>query len=342
MHGLRVRRTPSRVCADGTFLALGAAQFFHAPLFMSKSKIKPMPGPDHGEYLSILQLDEPELARRRALLELGDDDLARLVELRPFAERHTDAVVDEFYQLLLDYPESKAFLTDEPMVARLKRTQHAYFLGLFAGRCDLAYVEDRLRVGVAHERIGIRPKLYLGAYRRYLHLILKYLSMDFADAAFVHQAFASIQKIVYFDMSLAIDTYFAAHLETITRQQAALRELSTPVTQVHDRVLLLPLVGEVDQQRATQIMDRVLAAVADENALVVIIDIGGVPVVDTRVANHLLKTTAAARFLGARTILSGISPSVSQSMVALGVDLSSMLTVGRLKDGIELAFRMLS
>lgn len=308
---------------------------------MSKSKNKPQPGPDHGEYLSILQLDEPELARRRALLELGDDDLARLADLRPFAERHTDAVVDEFYHLLLDVPESRSFLNDEAVVTRLKRTQRAYFLGLFTGRCDLAYVEDRLRVGVAHERIGIRPKLYLGAYRRYLHLLLEHLSADFADADFVYQAFASIQKIVYFDMSLAIDTYFAAHLETITRQQAAIRELSTPVTQVHDRILLLPLVGEIDQPRATQIMDRVLTAVAEENALVVIIDIAGVPVVDTRIANHLLQTTAAARFLGARTILSGISPSVSQSMVTLGVDLSSMLTVGRLKDGIKLAFRML-
>ncbi|WP_146646948.1 protoglobin domain-containing protein [Labilithrix luteola] len=309
---------------------------------MNKSKLPlPSSGPDHLHYKAILELDESELARRRALLELGDDDLARLAELRPFAERHTDAVVDEFYQLLLALPESKAFLNDNALVTRLKGTQRAYFLGLFTGRCDLDYVEDRLRVGVAHEKIGIRPKIYLGAYRRYLHLLLKYLSVDFADADFVHQAFASIQKMVYFDMSIAIDTYFAAHLETITRQQAAIRELSTPVTQVHDRVLLLPLVGEIDQPRATQVMDRVLAAVAAESALVVIIDIAGVPVVDTRVANHLLKTTAAARYLGARTILSGISPSVSQSMVALGVDLSSMVTVGRLKDGIDLAFKML-
>ena len=297
---------------------------------------------DHGHrrYMSVLKFDRAELERRRAFFEIGDEDLVRLASLRPFAERHTDAIVDAFYDLLLAHPESRPFFPDDVTVQRVKRTQRDYFLGLFVGRCDLAYVEDRLRVGVAHERLGVSTKLYLGAYRRYLDLILERLARDFEEAVAVRRAFSSIQKIVYFDMSLALDTYHAASAETIGRHQAAIRELSTPVIRVHEGILLLPLVGAVDSARAMQITETVLSAVAEQHARVLIIDIAGVPVVDTRVADHLLKTTAAVRLLGAQTILSGIAPQVARTVVQLGADLSGMRTVGRLSDGIELALGM--
>ena len=99
------------------------------------------------------------------------------------------------------------------------------------------------------------------------------------------------------DMALAIDTYIAAYLETMTRHQAAIRELSTPVIKVHDRILLLPIVGTVDTQRAHQIMETVLLQVVEQQAKVMILDIAGVPVVDTKVADHILKTTAAVQLL---------------------------------------------
>jgi rsbT co-antagonist protein RsbR len=219
----------------------------------------------------------------------------------------------------------------------VKRTQKEYFLGLFTGRCDLAYIEDRLRVGAIHERIGLSPKWYLGAYRQYLHLIHDRLFTELGDVGAVRAAFASIEKIVFFDMALAIDTYIAANLEALGRHQAAIRELSTPVIRVYDRVLLLPLVGAIDSHRAMQVMESVLLHVVEAQARCIIIDIAGVPVVDTRVADHLLKTTAAVRLLGAQTILTGITAQVARTMVQLGVDVSSMHTVSRLSDGIELA-----
>ena len=124
------------------------------------------------------------------------------------------------------------------------------------------------------------------------------------------------------------------------RHQAAIRELSTPVIRVHDRVLLLPLVGAVDSHRAQQIMESLLSRVAEEQARAVIVDIAGVAVVDTRVADHLLQTTAAVRLLGAQTILTGISAQVARTIVQLGVDISAMHTRARLADGIELALDM--
>lgn len=292
----------------------------------------------HSKYMAVLQLHESELASRRAFFKLTDEDLARLASLRPFAEKVTHQMVEEFYSLLLGHPETRAFFGDEATIRRVKNTQSHYFLGLFTGRCDLAYVEDRLRVGAAHERIGLAPKWYLGAYRQCLDLILAALERELGpDPAPVHEAFRSIQRMVFFDMSLAIDTYIAANLEALGRHQAAIRELSTPVIRVYERVLLLPLVGAIDSHRAHQVMESVLLHIVEAQAKCIIIDIAGVPVVDTRVADHLLKTTAAVRLLGAQTILTGITAQVARTMVQLGVDISAMHTVSRLSDGIELA-----
>ncbi|HTJ47212.1 MAG TPA: protoglobin domain-containing protein [Kofleriaceae bacterium] len=287
-------------------------------------------------YMNRLRLDERELASRRAFFEITDEDLARLATLRAFGERHSTAIVDALYDLILGHPESRTFFTDERAVARVKKMQQQYFIGLFGGRLDLAYVEDRLRVGAAHERIGLAPKWYIGAYSRYLRLLhdRMFAEMSPADAS---AAFLSIKKLVAFDMALAIDTYNAANMDTVARHQAAIRELSTPVIRVHHRVLLLPLVGTVDSHRAEQIMETLLLKVVDEQARAVIVDIAGVAVVDTQVADHLLKTTEAVRLLGAETILTGISAQIARTIVQLGVDISTMHTRARLADGIELA-----
>jgi rsbT co-antagonist protein RsbR len=292
---------------------------------------------DHRKYMAILKLDDAEIQSRRAFFKLSNEDLARLAQLRPFAEKVTDEIVEEFYRLLLDHPETLKFFGDEATIRRVKRTQREYFLGLFAGRCDGAYVEDRLRVGAAHERIGLAPKWYLGAYRQYLHSINEALYAEMTDKDAIRESFASIQRIVWFDVALAIDTYIAANLDALGRQQAAIRELSTPVIRVYHRILLLPLVGAIDSHRAHQVMESVLLNIVEAQARCIIIDIAGVPVVDTRVADHLLKTTAAVRLLGAQTILTGITAQVARTMVQLGVDVSAMHTVSRLSDGIELA-----
>jgi rsbT co-antagonist protein RsbR len=293
----------------------------------------------HSKYMTILKLDEHELRSRRAFFELTDEDLARLASLRPHAEKWTSQVVEDFYALLLGHPETREILREDALVRRLKVLQRDYFLGLFGGKCDLAYVEDRLRVGAAHERIGLSPKWYIGAYRRYMQLVHDMLYAHLpADQA--GPAFSSVMKIVSFDESLAIDTYIAANLETLGRHQAAIRELSTPVIRVYDHVLLLPLVGAIDSMRAQQIMESVLVRIVEEQAKCLIIDIAGVPVVDTKVADNLIKTTSAVALLGAKTILTGISPQVARTIVQLGLDISTMHTLSKLSDGLELAFSM--
>jgi rsbT co-antagonist protein RsbR len=296
--------------------------------------------PTRGDYLAILKIDDEQLRRRRAFFELTDEDLSRLAALRPLAEKYTDGVVEDFYKLLLGHAETRRFFADDATLRRVKGAQREYFLGLFTGKCDLAYVENRLRVGAAHEKIGMEPRWYLGAYRRYLELLFERITRDHADPAVARASYESLQRLVFFDMSLAIDTYIAANLDTIGRHQAAIRELSTPVIRVFDRVLLLPLIGAVDSLRAYQVMESVLSRVVEEQAKVIILDIAGVPVVDTKVADNLVKTTGAVRLLGAETILTGISAPVARTIVQLGVDISTMHTLSSLAEGIELALSL--
>ena len=290
------------------------------------------------DYMKILKLDDEECRRRLGFFELTDEDFRRLTSLRSFAERWTHEITEGLYELIMKHQESRSFFPDDATLARVKRLQNAYFIHLFSGIYDLNYVRDRLRVGSAHERIGMPPKLYLGAYRRYLALIHEKLRNHFeGNEAESAKAIETIRKIIFFDMALAIDTYIAAYLETMTRHQAAIRELSTPVIKVYDRILLLPIVGTVDTQRANQIMETVLVQVVEQQAKVIIIDIAGVPVVDTKVADHILQTTAAVHLLGAETVLTGISASVARTVVQLGVELTRVDTRAKLSEGIEVA-----
>jgi rsbT co-antagonist protein RsbR len=294
------------------------------------------------DYMDILKLDEQELRRRLAFYELTEEDFKRLASLKSFAEQWTHDITEGLYELIMGQPESREFFPDQATLARVKKMQNTYFLGLFSGNYDLNYVRDRLRVGTTHERIGMAPKLYLGAYRRYLALIHSKLRDHFkGNESEAASALSSIRKIIFFDMALAIDTYIAAYLETMTRHQAAIRELSTPVIKVHDRILLLPIIGTVDTQRAQQIMETVLVQVVEQQAKVMIVDIAGVPVVDTKVADHILKTTAAVQLLGAQTILTGISASVARTVVQLGVEITRMHTRAKLSEGIELALTII-
>jgi len=127
----------------------------------------------------------------------------------------------------------------------------------------------------------------------------------------------------------------------IRQQQEAIRELSTPVLQVRERLLILPIIGIVDSQRARQLTEQLLRGIRANRAKVVVMDITGVPSVDSTVANHLVQTVEASRLLGATVIVTGLSPEIAQTLVTIGVDLTKMNTVGDLQGGIEEAERLL-
>jgi rsbT co-antagonist protein RsbR len=143
-------------------------------------------------------------------------------------------------------------------------------------------------------------------------------------------------------IAITVSVGFVQERERVIRaQQEAIRELSTPVLQVRERLLILPIIGLIDPHRARQITEQLLVAIRSNRARVVVIDITGVPVMDTNVANHLVQTVEASRLLGATVIVTGLSPDIAQTLVNIGVDLGKMNTVGDLQGGIEEAEHIL-
>jgi rsbT co-antagonist protein RsbR len=135
---------------------------------------------------------------------------------------------------------------------------------------------------------------------------------------------------------------FVQERERIIReQQEAIRELSTPVLLVRERLLILPIIGVIDPQRARQLTEQLLHGIRATRGKVVVIDLTGVAAMDSSIANHLVQTVEASRLLGATVIVTGLSPAIAQTLVNIGVDLGKMNTVGDLQGGIEEAERLL-
>ncbi|MEJ0037249.1 MAG: STAS domain-containing protein [Gammaproteobacteria bacterium] len=156
---------------------------------------------------------------------------------------------------------------------------------------------------------------------------------EFADALWVITTI--LDKLALY----TTESYQKSREQVILRQQQELMELSTPVVELWTGILALPLIGTLDSARTQVVMESLLQAIVRTGAAIAIIDITGVPTVDTLVAQHLLKTVAAARLMGADCIISGIRPQIAQTIVHLGVDLSAVSTKATLADAFTLALR---
>src|SRR5688572_3363645 len=289
-----------------------------------------------------LEVGDREVARRKQFLEFREEDSKTLSSLNQIAQRYADPVIEDLYKHFLSFEETRAFFQDPRVLERVKQLQKEYFLRLTEGDYGPEYVKNRLRIGTVHEHINLAPKWYLGAYNFYLRAVAARLLEAFGkDSQRAFSAFLSLMKLVFMDIGLAVDTYIYARESTMRKQQEAIRELSTPVLQIRERLLLLPIIGVIDTHRARLITDSLLRSIRDTRAKVVVMDVTGVATIDTKVANHLIQTVTAARLMGALVIVSGLSSDVAQALVGLGLDLGKLNTVGDLQGGIEEAERLL-
>jgi rsbT co-antagonist protein RsbR len=138
-----------------------------------------------------------------------------------------------------------------------------------------------------------------------------------------------------------VENYIRSREEIIRQQREDMMELSTPVIKVWDKILTLPIIGTLDSRRAQLMMESLLQKIVETGSVIAILDITGVKTMDTLVANHLIKTVTAARLMGARCILTGVSPAIAQTMVQLGIDLTQITTRAQMADGIKLALEMI-
>jgi rsbT co-antagonist protein RsbR len=171
-------------------------------------------------------------------------------------------------------------------------------------------------------------------------IIFRALQTEFGEnpEAFAREIWSAtmvLDRLGLFTMQIAMKS----REETIARQQAEMMELSTPVVKLWDGILALPLIGTLDSERTQVVMESLLEEIVRTGAAIAIIDITGVPTVDTLVAQHLLKTVAAARLMGAECIISGIRPQIASTIVHLGVDLGDVTTKATLADAFAIALR---
>ena len=170
--------------------------------------------------------------------------------------------------------------------------------------------------------------------------LFNYLRTALADNPAQLSEEVAITSTLFDDLGLyTIEAYQKTRELIIQRQQQELLELSTPVVQLWKNVLALPLIGTLDSARTQVVMENLLQKIVDTGALIAIIDITGVPTVDTLVAQHLLKTIAAARLMGADCIISGIRPQIAQTIVHLGVNLEDVITKATLADAFVVALQ---
>lgn len=159
------------------------------------------------------------------------------------------------------------------------------------------------------------------------------------DGDSIFDAIASGLNMLVDELVAAQEAQARLQGEIIQAQAAAIQELSSPLMPISDDVLVMPLIGSIDTARAQQILERLLVGVTDHHAHTIIMDITGVPVVDTQVANVLIQAAQGVRLLGARAVLTGIRPEIAQTLVGLGVDLGSIVTRSNLQMGVAYALQ---
>lgn len=280
---------------------------------------------------------------QKDFVKFTKDDEELLKKMHPTAMKYADEFVEKLYVHLLSHPDTKRFLTDEKTLNRLKLSQKTYFLDLTSGDYGEEYFNSRIKVGIAHQRIGLPPRIYMTTYCYYMQLIIPtiYGNPDF-DAETANAIFMALYKIINLDQELAISAYIHATDEVISRQSEEIMEMSTPVIQIWDGVVAAPIIGTLDSGRTQQFMERLLEKIVETNSPVALVDITGVPQIDTATAQHLIDTINAVKLLGSQVIITGVRPVIAQTLVHLGIDLTDIITRPSMAAGLKVALDKLS
>ncbi len=232
-------------------------------------------------------------------------------------------------------------MTPEEIFSEVTAVYDNYVAALETGSVETlqAYARD------LSERIiprGVETHEVLGIVLLLRDVLARALFVKYQDDADLLNRILDAYEPAANRIAVTVGVSFVEERERVIReQQEAIRELSTPVLQVRERLLILPIIGVLDSPRARQLTEQLLGAIQSNRAKVVVIDITGVATIDLTVANHLVQTVEASRLMGASAIITGLSSKIAQTLVDLGVDLSMMKTVGDLQGGLEEAERLI-
>jgi rsbT co-antagonist protein RsbR len=256
-----------------------------------------------------------------------------------------DAARDEITTTLREelgsHPEFGPLVRATPRDPGEDARRHALLSGAMEGGDWDAYWEDvrRQAAGYAHAEIAFKSWVELIHILR-IDMAARLIARPGAEPAELALDVTALDR--WLDDALAVfgQAFVSANEEVINRQQQAIRQLSTPVLQLRDGLLILPMVGTLDQARLVQLRTELLEGVRRRRARVVVLDVTGVPEIDTSAANELIAAVASARMMGAEVIVSGLSAEIAQTLVTAGIDLQRVISAGDLQSGIEHAERL--
>jgi rsbT co-antagonist protein RsbR len=197
-------------------------------------------------------------------------------------------------------------------------------------------------ISISRARQGFTPKetgLYVLSLKEALLQTLQNEIKDNPEA--LYDATMKVNKLIDGFSMTTFETFIKGREEVILRQTDEITEISTPVIRVWDGILALPIIGTLDSARTQVVMENLLQEIVATGSGIAILDISGVPAVDSLVAQHLIKTVSATRLMGAECIISGIRPEIAQTVVHLGIDLSSIITKASLANALRYAFSLL-
>ena len=208
---------------------------------------------------------------------------------------------------------------------------------------DFEGVSDILSsLSISRAKQGYSPRetgIYIYSLKEALLSVLK---DEISDPNVLYTQTIAISKLMDSFSINTFETYIKGREDVIYRQTDEITQISTPVIRVWDGILALPIIGTLDSSRTQIVMESLLQEIVETGSSIAILDISGVPAVDSLVAQHLIKTVSATRLMGAECIISGIRPEIAQTVVHLGIDLSSIITKSTLASALKTAFVMLS
>ncbi|MDQ3266476.1 MAG: STAS domain-containing protein [Myxococcota bacterium] len=270
---------------------------------------------------------------------LTDALRAALAEYFEFTQRHRAEVDAAIQQVLLTLPEFNEVLrrmTPAQLAEQQTQSQRLQRLALVEGDWS-PYLEDVRKQGALYAQGGLSFGTWMQLMLQIRAVMRRKFFEQLPDREALSRMLDAMNLVIDTTMAVLGEAYLGAKEKIIGHQQEAIRELSTPVLQVHDRLLIVPVVGMVDTRRARHLTESMLKAIRDRRARAVVMDITGVPIVDSKVANHLAQACEAGRLMGARVILTGVSAEIAQALVTLGAELRGVETLGDLQSGIESA-----
>jgi len=286
-------------------------------------------------------LSEQAIEQRLKAVALGSADLVRIARAREHILRHIEEYTAGFFEYLDALDDARGFMRNRDAVEQARRLKLEHLVAMVGGQYGTEYAQQRIKLGRLYSRAGLEMRLFLGAFHDLLRRMGATLLANATTQKEAFDDFISLNKVAFFDIGIIVDVMVFERERVISRQQEAIRELTTPVLQIRDRLLMLPIIGTIDTHRARMLTESLLHAIRANRARVVVMDVTGVVAVDTKVANHLLQTVSASRLMGATVIVTGLSAEVSQTLVNLGVDLAGLQTIGDLQGGIEEAERLI-